>query len=481
MQSSNHEIDRNESGVVSWIATFKRFAGASLSDPRAEAAALLILVPVMLSIAFWNGFPIIFYDTGAYLLEGLGRVFLPERSPVYSLLLDYAGARSSLWFVAILQGTLTAFVIVETTRAIAPRISLIVAIAIAACLAAFTGLPWYAGQIEPDCFVALAVLSLYLLTFQHGAIKGGRDWALVATAALSVAVHPSHLILAVGLLLAILVYRGLRRILRADGWPAARVLQPAIGCVLGLCLIVAANYELTGKLFVSRSGPGFVFARLLQDGIVMRLLDDTCPQSHYQLCAYKDALPRTADQWLWNTSSPFFALKKFSGTNDESSRIIWDSLRRYPGLHLKAALVDTARQFVAFKTGDQIEPQEWVLSAPLKQFIPGQMHAYLSARQQLGEINFRPINWVHVTVAWLSLLALVPAFYFAVRRNRIQVAIFVAFIFLALLGNAAVCGVLSNPHNRYQSRLIWLPSLALLLIAGDRQKFALRGVPESGT
>jgi hypothetical protein len=109
------------------------------------------------------------------------------------------------------------------------------------------------------------------------------------------------------------------------------------------------------------------------------------------------------------------------------------------------------------------------------------MRAYLSARQQLGEIDFRPINWIHVTVAWLSLLALVPAFYFAVRRNRIEAAIFLAFILLALLGNAAVCGVLSNPHNRYQSRMIWLPTLALLLIAGDRQKFALRGVPESGT
>jgi hypothetical protein len=481
MQSGSREIDRNESGVVNWISTLRRFAGTSLSDPRAEAAAVALLIPITLSIAFWNGFPIIFYDTGAYLLEGLGRVFLAERSPVYSLLLDYAGGRSSLWFVALFQGALTAFVIVETARAIAPRISLLVTIAIAACLVAFTGLPWYAGQIEPDCFAAIAVLSLYLLAFQHAAIKGWRDWALIATAAISVAVHPSHLILGVGLLLAIPVYRGFRRVLRREGWSDARMLQPAIGCVLGLCLIVAANYDLTGKLFVSRSGSGFVFARLLQDGIVMRLLDDTCPQSHYQLCAYKDALPRTADQWLWNTSSPFFALKKFAGTNDESSRIIWDSLRRYPVLQLKAALADTARQFVTFRTGDQIEPQEWVLSAPLKQFIPTQMRAYLSARQQLGEIDFRPINWIHVTVAWLSLLALVPAFYFAVRRNRIEVTIFLAFILLALLGNAAVCGVLSNPHNRYQSRMIWLPTLALLLIAGDRQKFALRGVSESGT
>jgi hypothetical protein len=35
------------------------------------------------------------------------------------------------------------------------------------------------------------------------------------------------------------------------------------------------------------------------------------------------------------------------------------------------------------------------------------------------------------------------------------------FVLLALLGNAFICGVLSNPHDRYQSRLVWLASLVV--------------------
>ena len=48
---------------------------------------------------------------------------------------------------------------------------------------------------------------------------------------------------------------------------------------------------------------------------------------------------------------------------------------------------------------------------------------------------------------------------------------------LALLGNAVICGTFSNPHDRYQSRLIWLPVLALLL-ARARDPRALQPVPD---
>ena len=47
-----------------------------IADSRAEIFAVLLFVPLLLSVAIWNGFPLIFYDTGAYILQGLGRVFV---------------------------------------------------------------------------------------------------------------------------------------------------------------------------------------------------------------------------------------------------------------------------------------------------------------------------------------------------------------------------------------------------------------------
>ena len=53
----------------------------------------MLLTVLFLAIAIWNGFPLVFYDTGGYLAEGLQGAFLAERSPVYSLLLFADGRR----------------------------------------------------------------------------------------------------------------------------------------------------------------------------------------------------------------------------------------------------------------------------------------------------------------------------------------------------------------------------------------------------
>src|SRR5258708_33326434 len=88
------------------------------------ALAMAILSLMFLSVAIWNGFPLIFYDTGAYVLEGLGHVFLVERAPVYSEFLFLVGARFSLWPAVILQALMTSYMILEVARAEVPGLTL---------------------------------------------------------------------------------------------------------------------------------------------------------------------------------------------------------------------------------------------------------------------------------------------------------------------------------------------------------------------
>lgn len=438
-------------------------------DKAAEIAAILILVPLLLAAALWNGFPIIFYDTGAYLLQGLAGVFVEERSPFYSLFLRLMGASWSLWPVVIAQATMVAFVMSETARMVAPRLTLAGILAIGAGLVILTGLPWYAGEIEPDCFTALCALCAYLLAFHAQALGRARCAMLIAIATFSTACHPSHLVLLGGLALALIVYKGVTRwVAGAKAWPAAAVFAPVLCVGLAAVLVVAANFGFTRRIFIASSGPVFVFARLVQDGIVMRLLDDTCPQSGYKLCAYKDDLPRTGDQWLWTKNTPFRALNGFEGTKAESEEIIWATLKRYPLMHLRALVADAATQFFTFRTGDQIEPQQWALYRGLNDVIPDQMAAYLAARQQKSEIDFRPINWVHLPFIWLSLAAFAAACGLAVARRDRAGMLFLGFVLLALLGNATICGALSIAHDRYQSRLIWIVPFSVALLASNR-------------
>jgi len=447
---------------------------AELFETRGEAIAIAMLTPLLLIPAIWNRFPIIYYDTGAYLFEGLTGRFIPERSAVYALFLRFGGAATSLWIMVLLQAAMSAFLIVQCARAVVPRARCGVFVAIGLALGIATALPWYIGEIEPDCFAALLVLAIYLLAFQQSALGIARTIGVALIGALSAAVHPSHILLAGFLLVLLIAWRFASRFVWADG-RKPRLLVPFCVCATGFLLVLAANYNFTRQVFINRAGAPFVFARMLQDGIIMRLLDDTCPKSGYRLCAYKEDLPPTADGYLWTPYSPFFALGHFRGTATESERMVRDAIVRYPVFQLRAAFVDSAIQFVRFGTGDQIEPQEWVLAPVLKHLIPSQMSAYFAARQQEGSINFRPISELHVAVGFLSLAGLLGMLVWMFRTGN-RADPLPLFVLAALIGNAIICGVLSGPHDRYQSRLIWLAPFAVALTSS-----VLQGKRESGS
>ena len=86
-----------------------------------------------------------------------------------------------------------------------------------------------------------------------------------------------------------------------------------------------------------------------------------------------------------------------------------------------------------------------------------------AARQQHSQLTFDKINRVHVPVALLSLLMLVALLAGAtLRRELDDITLLAATVALALLGNAFLCGVLSGPHDRYGSRLVWLATFVIV-------------------
>jgi hypothetical protein len=161
-------------------------------------------------------------------------------------------------------------------------------------------------------------------------------------------------------------------------------------------------------------------------------------------------------------------MHRFIGTERESERVVNESLARHPVANLAIAARDAVQQFETFSTGDQIEPQQWILYTDFRRFIPYQLHAYSEARQQKGGLDFAVVNAVHVPVAWLALAFLIAMLALALKRGESRPAVVLGFVLAALIGNAIICGVLSNPHARYQSRMIWVPVFALALLASER-------------
>ena len=446
-----------------------------------EALSIAVLIPMFLFVAAWNGFPFLFFDSGAYVLEGFAHFFVPERSPVYSLFILYTDGRASMWNVALAQAAMTAVVVVEFARALWPRTSLWLMLRTGAALAILTSISWFVGQIEPDCMTAILVLAIYPLAFRLRQLGALRAIIMVVLAAIAIGAHPSHLGTSAGLVLCLAAAR-----IAAMVWPKLRLprphlVLPGFCVVLGLGLVLAANYSLTKHVFVSRSGSMFLAARLMGDGVVAKTLDDLCPTHRLALCPYKDKLPVTADNFLWGAESPFNKIGRFYGNRADYELIVSHSLTHYPIQSLAWGLWGSLRQYFMVRSGDGVEPQEWVLGPLFRGFMPAQYADYRNAHQQRGFLHFAAVNVVHVPLALLAQIWLVTVLWRAIRRRRWNLGTLPAFVLVALIGNALVCGLFSGPHDRYQSRLAWVPCLIVLLTGRQTVERALRRPIESGT
>jgi hypothetical protein len=420
---------------------------------EAFAAILLLLVP-----ALWNRFPFLEYDTGGYLARWYEGYLVLSRSTVYGLF-AVAGWPLDFWPVVVLQAAAAVYVIALVLRVHGFGDRPFILLGTVAGLAVATSLPFLAGILLTDIFAGTAVLALHLLLFMPDRLGRAHRVALVLLVAFCAATHSATF----AVLLAILAAAASARfwLPGLTSAPALRRGAAAIG--LGALMLLGTNFALSGTLAWTPGGFGLVFARMLQDGIVTRYLDDHCPNQALRLCAYRNKLPRSADDFLWG-GGPFDELGQFKGLGEEMSKIALASLVEYPLAQINAAIIDTAEQLVLVESGEGVEHYLAHTYGIIEYFMPSVVPAMRAARQQRGGVSFKAINELHVPIALLSLALLPFVIAMAWRRGFADLSIFAATVAVALLTNAAVCGALSNPHSRYGARLVWIATLAVALV-----------------
>jgi hypothetical protein len=331
-------------------------------------------------------------------------------------------------------------------------------------LAVATTLPWIASVLLTDIFVGPAVLALYLLVRHSERLRRAERAGLVFLIAFAVSTHTATFLLIAGLWFAMAAATLLDRMLV----PRQAVLNVFAAIVLGAAMLLAANYAVSKRFGVSPGGYGIVFGRLLEDGIVKRYLDEHCPDPTLVLCSHRDEINLTADEFLWG-KSVFDRLGRFDGLGAEMRRIVLESLVQYPGMQLKAALIAIGRQLIFVKSGEGIVSTVYHTYGMMETFTPSVVPAMRAARQQHDEIRFDTINLIHVPVT-LAACALMPIIaVFGWRRRRLSdVGMLATIVLLALLANAAICSVLSNPHDRYGARIAWIAPFVVLLLPFSR-------------
>lgn len=413
----------------------------------------------LLAPALWNGYALIFYDTAGYAETVLMQRLVPGRSLFYGLFLWLSSLGWwSFWSTVVVQAAITLWLLHLLLRCLRlPSGACALLLAVVA-ITGLTGIAWYTSQLMPDIFIPQVVLALWLLGFYWSRLRGLERTGLMLISLTGVLAHMSCLALAMGLTVITMLARLLPR-----RWDLEVRWLPSLGIVLlALLIMPLSHFALTGKAGFTPGGSSFLFGRLVQDGVIKRYLAEHCPGEGGRLCALQDRLPTTADDFLWTGQSPFQDLGGFQEAGPELARLTMAAMRAYPGMTLWTTIRSTVQQLVTVATGDALEEAHYDARAFFITFTPHIAGPFREARQQqdgLSQSLFDRLNLIHVPVALAAVCGLLPLAIWSARRRRYDLAALALFVLVALVGNAFICGALSNPHDRYQSRMVWLAPL----------------------
>lgn len=445
----------------------------SLRVAALTAGAILFAALLLATPALWNGFPLLYWDSYDYMGIPFGAKMPMFRAASYTIVTMFGALAESLWVPIAVQCLLIAWYLHEFAAVFLPGPAYRALPLMTVPLVLLTAEPWFTSQLMADCFTGPLLLGVVAVTFGWNRLGAARAAGLVIGLIPAVAVHTSHVALIGGLVLVLLAVRVAARF-GIVAWLRPAVVPVCILLVGGAGLAATANWAVTGRVFVNQSGNILMLARLVQDGIAKRYLADACARGDaLRLCAYQADLPDNANQFLW-TPGPFYKAGGWSPEmEDEARTIVMGSLFAYPLDHIESAINLTIEQLFQVRTGDGVVKLDTIhadgdvkkdpfMPKIIGKFYPGDFAAYWPSRQRQN-IDFDTINSVQVTLAYAGYGAVLLAVVLAWRRRERLALGLAGLVIVAILGNAFVCGALSNPNHRYQARIAWTATMATVV------------------
>ena len=446
----------------------------SPSNRTTRILAILAGGFVLCFLAFYNKYPLVFPDTGTYLLSGFTGQVPRDRPMIYGLFIRHVSLWETLWLVILLQGILLSLTVFYYFRYLGRTKNYLPWFLAYIFLITFsTGASLNVSQLIPDVFTSISILSLGLLVFVRDLKL--RDLIIISVLlAFSIAVHTSHLMLVLSIVVLLSVLFLFKKI-RTGHWYLTYKRLFLIWGLIALSYLSVASTQLGfgGKFTFSEGKHVFLMSRLNEMGILNLYLQDNCDEKEYKLCAYKDEI---IWGFIWDENSPLYQTGGWEANKAEYRAIFRDlfTTPKYLKIFLIRSLESSFKQFFNFETGDA--PVLGINSEPygaVKNFMKGQEMEYLSSRQRSGRLDFRFINNIQYIVIALSLSLTIILLILRIPMERKYLMI---YILVAIFLNAAICGTFSGISPRYQSRVVWLlPLPLLLLITGKPLREILKG------
>jgi hypothetical protein len=424
------------------------------TEGRSTTALVLVLAAILLLWpAFWNGYPLVFADSGTYLSQAIEHYAGWDRPIFYSLFLFPLHMTVTTWPAIGMQALLLAYLLDLLRRTLLPGTAVWWLLPVAGALAFASSLPWFVSQLMPDVFTGIVVVALALLIFAADRLSAQERIWLVVLTAFAIAMHLSHVLIAVALLVVLLPLR--------RSWQAvARCIAPLMLAVLAL---TSVNLAAFGRASLAPFGNVFLLARVIYDGPGMAVLRRDCPNSGWRLCPFVESMPRHWDEFLWRANGPVVRAGGAKLISSEANAIVKAAFVAEPGTELLAFAGNAAQQLVRFSTGDGLQAwSETVAPCVARHFPRFENAAFAASLQSTDRLGVpHSLRMLHLATAIAGIAGCCAILFVAPPRHLARGL--AAAVLLALLANAAITGGLSGPQDRYQSRIMWLPPVVAVL------------------
>jgi len=436
----------------------RRFEGQL--SPAKQLVYYALGVGLLCWVAVWNGYPLVFPDSGTY-IRAVIQLHNPAVRPIYySIFIALFHWGLSLWPVVIAQAFIATWVVGEAFAVLVPNSRLWQRLCVLAFLSVATAQPWAVSEIMPDFFTPLLVVALFLVVVKYDRLRRSSRLGLLALLCVMQASHYTHVALAIGIFATIAFFAFvMHRRISLAGFSLA-----ATTTALAVAAIITVNFVERREVVFAPWRGLVLLGRLMEYGTAQDYLVRTCPTHNYRICRYVGRLPHNVSQFLYSDNSVLTRLGGGENYRDEASSLSHDILWDAPGRHAMLAAEATADQFLDFPTGNgnDVQGPEQEVTEMIYRYFSYDAPFYRASRQQTGQLHRDEFNALHVPVGFALLVANFMLLIFSLVHRRNDDSLLLLVIIAALIGNAFLCGAFSSPQGRYQSRMIPLLMIGLL-------------------
>ncbi len=402
--------------------------------------------------------------------ERLAYTVAGARSPYWSFFLFGTILAATAWLTVVMQAVLLAWSLYVLFRVLAAERAYLPSMLV---LAFASSLPFFVGFLMPDVLAGAAIVAVVCVMLFWGKLSRAERIGMWLAMAFSLAAHTSHsliaiTLIAVGLVVLAILHTPVRQM-------AVRAVL--VGTAIALAVGGSAAYGAAVKLIKGEElrSPPMITARLMADGPGQAYLRKACSEGEpYALCAFVGQPVANHNDFLWSEDPArgLFQLADYDtrvGIIDEQFRFAAGVLGFDPLGVIGAALKNWGLQIVTFDLFEAINDPTRILKDPaftrMHDILPGG-RTCVADQSCAPRISVSFFNAVQTGLVAISILLLPMLVMRLEPERRSQAVAVIALVVIALIVNAAICGMLSGVQARYQSRIIWLvPALALLTAA----------------